>query len=58
MHQDLLEYVSSQMTLEAIMKAEMKSRWPEEPRAAGKRSFRRERRNKAVNTTVSGNRVR
>jgi hypothetical protein len=27
--------------LEAIMKAEMKSRWPEEPRAVGKCAFKR-----------------
>jgi hypothetical protein len=46
------------MTFEAIMKAEMKRRWPEEPRAAGKRSLRRERRKSDVKTTVSGKRVR
>jgi hypothetical protein len=38
-HHDLLEYVSSQMTFEAIMKAEIKRRWPLDPRAAGDRSF-------------------
>ena len=34
------EHVSSQITLEAIMKSEMNSlRWAEEPRAVGKRAF-------------------
>jgi hypothetical protein len=31
MTQDWFEYVSSQMTFDAIMRAEMKSRWPDEP---------------------------
>jgi hypothetical protein len=44
MHQDLLEYVSSQIILEASIKAEINRRWPEEPLAAGKRAFRRWRR--------------
>jgi hypothetical protein len=58
MHQDLLEYVSSQMTFDAIMKAEMNSRWPLEPRAAGKRSFNLARRKREVKTTTSGSLVR
>ena len=34
MHQDLLGYISSHMTLEAIINVEMKRWWPEEPPAA------------------------
>jgi hypothetical protein len=37
----VFEYVSSQMTFDAIVKAEMSSRRPEEPRAIGKRACRR-----------------
>ena len=49
--QDLFEYVSSHMTLEAMIKAEIKRRSPDEPRAAGKRPFGRERRKRAQNVT-------
>ena len=38
---DLFEYVSSQITLDAIMNADINRRWPEDPRAAGNRAFRR-----------------
>lgn len=55
---DLFEYVSSQMTLLAIMNALMKRRWPEEPRAAGKRAFRRCSRYSAANVTDVCRRVR
>lgn len=44
MDQDLFEYVSSQMTFDASMKAEIKRRCPDEPLAAGKRDLRRRRR--------------
>lgn len=40
------------------MKAEIKSRWPEEPLAAGKRDLRRDRRKRAVNVTDGWRRVR
>lgn len=58
MLQDLFEYVSSQMTFDAIMKAEMKRRWPDDPRAAGNRAFRRCRRYNAAKVTDVCNRVR
>ena len=40
MDQDLLEYVSSQITLDAIVNTEIYSRWPDEPCTAGNRAFR------------------
>jgi hypothetical protein len=57
-HHDWFEYVSSQITLEAIIKAEMNRRCPDEPRAAGKRVFRRCRRRRAAKVTTGGRRVR
>jgi len=54
----LLEYVSSQTTLLAIMNAEINNRCPEEPLAAGNRALSLERRNSAVNVTAECNRVR
>jgi hypothetical protein len=39
------------MTLEAIMKAEMKRRWPEEPRAVGKRALRHRNKTSTANVT-------
>jgi hypothetical protein len=55
---DWFEYVSSQMTLDAIMKALMNSRWPDDPRAAGNRVFSRCRRRRAAKVTIEGRRVR
>ena len=49
--QDLLEQLSSQITLEAIMNAEMKRRWPDEPRAVGNLALSRWRRTRATNVT-------
>jgi hypothetical protein len=49
--QDLFEYVSSHITLEAIMKAEMERRWPEEPPAVGKRAFSLRKRISAAKVT-------
>ena len=46
------------MILLASMKAEMKSRWPEEPLATGKHTLRRCKRNSDVYVTLSGRRVR
>ena len=40
------------------MNAEMKRRWPDDPRAAGKRVFNRWRRSKAAKVTIFGRRVR
>jgi hypothetical protein len=54
----LLEYVLSQSTFDAIMNAEMKRRWPLDPRAVGNRSFNLARRKRAVKTTTSGSLVR
>ena len=45
------------MILLASMKAEMKSRWPDEPLAAGKRALRRCKRNSDTYVTLSGKRV-
>ena len=53
MHQDLFEYVSSQMILLASIKAEMKSRWPEEPMAAEKRALRRSNKKRDAYVTLS-----
>jgi hypothetical protein len=44
MHQDLLEYVLSQIILEASTKAEINRWWLEEPLVAGKRASRHWRR--------------
>jgi hypothetical protein len=44
--------VSSQMTLDVIMKAEMNDRWPEEPQAVGKRTLRCWRRTRAAKVTA------
>jgi hypothetical protein len=57
MDQDLFEYMSSQMTLDAIMNADRKRRWPNEPRAAGKQ-WRCWRRNSAAKVTKFADRVR
>ena len=46
------------MTFEAIIKAEMKSRCPEDPLAVGKRAFRHWRRMRAVKVTAWCNFVR
>ena len=48
-HQDLLEYASSDMTLEATIKAEIKA--GPDMRATGKRPFRRDRRKRAQGVT-------
>ena len=53
-----MEYVSSQMILLASMKAEIKSGWPEEPLAAGKRALRRCNKKRDAYVTLSGKRVR
>jgi hypothetical protein len=58
MPHDWLEYVSSQMILLAIMRAEMNRRWPDEPRAAGNRVFSRCSSCRAAKVTMDGNRVR
>ena len=58
MVQLLFEYVSSQEDLLASIKAEMKRRWPEDPRAAGKRHLRRLNRYNAWCVTASGSLVR
>ena len=42
------------MTFDAIMNAEMKRRWPDEPRAAGKRALRRERRRSSYGGIEAG----
>jgi hypothetical protein len=42
----------------AIMKAEMKRRCPDEPRAAGKRVFNRCSKSRAAKVTIEGRRVR
>ena len=52
------EYVSSQMILLASMKAEMKSRWPDEPLAAGKRALSRCNKKRDAYVMLSGKRVR
>jgi hypothetical protein len=57
-HHEGVENVSSQMTFDAMMKAEMKSRWPDEARLAGNRVFNRCRSRRAQNRTVEGRRVR
>ena len=36
---DLFEYVSSQMTFDSVMKAEINSQCPEEPQAVGNRAL-------------------
>jgi hypothetical protein len=46
------------MTLEAIIKAEMKRRCPDDPRAAGKRVLRRCNNKRAAKVTTDGRRVR
>jgi hypothetical protein len=51
MDHDLLEYVSSQITLEASMKAETNSRCPEDPRAVGNRALSRCKRTRAAKVT-------
>ena len=52
------EYVSSQMTLDAIKHALMNRRWPDDPQAPGKRVFSRCRRSRAAKVTINGRRVR
>jgi hypothetical protein len=51
MDQDLLEYVSSQITFDASMNAETNKRCPDDPRAVGKRAFSRWRRTRAAKVT-------
>lgn len=46
------------MTLLEIMNAEMKSRCPDDPRAAGNRDLRRCKRRSAAKVTIEGKRVR
>jgi hypothetical protein len=58
MTQDWFEYVSSHKTFDAIMSAEMKSRWPDEPLAAGYRVFNRCSSNRAAKVTIEERRVR
>jgi putative component of toxin-antitoxin plasmid stabilization module len=54
MDQDLLLYVSSQMTCDAIMKVEMNNRWPKEPRAVGKSALRHWRRTRGIDVMKFG----
>jgi hypothetical protein len=48
---DWSEYASSQITLDAVIKADIKSRWPEEKLSVGKRTLRRWRRTRAAKVT-------
>lgn len=55
---DWLEYVVSQIAVEATMKVEMKRRCTDEPRALGKRNFNRWSRRRAAKATIEGSCVR